>query len=213
MAVGNTIGRIVGQSPASKGSPQESNPAVKLPQSLQQLVQMGQQLSGMVQQLAGGGSGGAGGAGGASPLAALGGAGGLLKSAGDLQGQLTQLGALVQTTPGEMEGAPSSGQQKASQLTQEILKQAMAVSKPPGSPVHAPSLDKASESITALANGASSPAQAVQSLGNATTLAQGKGASPPVLQMLQSLLGKFQQTLQQAQGLKGGTNGAQILKG
>ena len=43
-------------------------------------------------------------------------------------------------------------------------------------------------------------------------MAQMKGASPPVLQMLHSVLGKFQQALEQARGLEGGTNGAQILK-
>ena len=51
-----------------------------------------------------------------------------------------------------------------------------------------------------------------QALGNAATMANGRGAGAPVMQMLQKLMGMFQQALSLMQGLQKRTNGAQIKK-
>ncbi len=61
MAVGNTIGRMVGQSPAKKAPMEMANPIALLSQGLRQLIPIFHQLQGITQQLMGGGGGGGGG--------------------------------------------------------------------------------------------------------------------------------------------------------
>ncbi|MGK3993248.1 hypothetical protein [Sorangium sp. So ce1024] len=116
MATGNTIGRIVGQSPVRAVPVEGANPVVELFQGLERLVPMWQQLEGLAQQLTGGGRGGAaaaiggliggaiGGAGGVG--AALGGAGGVGAALGGAGGVGAALGGLI---GGALGGAGGTG--------------------------------------------------------------------------------------------------------
>lgn len=224
MAVGNTIGRIVGQSPASTSPPNMANPIAQLFQGLQQLMPMWQQLQGLIQQLGGGGGGGGGspspspapssspsttGAPATSPSPA---GGDTFRSTADLQARLTDLGQRVRVRADAMEGPARPDQRFTRELTNEMLRQAMIASGPRGSAVHQLTLDATEARVADLAAQAPSPAQAAQALGNAATMANGRGAGAPVMQMLQKLMGMFQQALSLMQGLQKRTNGAQIKK-
>ncbi|WP_437805339.1 hypothetical protein [Sorangium sp. So ce1078] len=215
MATGNTIGRIVGQTPVRAVPAEQANPAVQLFQGLERLVPMWRQLGGLAQQLMGGGRGGA--------VAALGGLIGGASGAGapgtrdvaspeELGARLTELGRLVRTPPEAMDGPARPDQRRTRQITEEILGLAMHVSGPRGQPVHELALGAARERIEALAVTASSPAQAAQAVGNALTMAQMRGANGPVLEMLRSVLAGLQQALGLIQGITGRTDGAQIRK-
>lgn len=221
MAVGNTIGRIVGQSPASTSPPNMANPIAQLFQGLQQLIPMWQQLQGLIQQLGGGGGGGGGAqpsapspapstSPSAAPASAAGAAGDSLRSPAELQASLTDLGQRLRARPETMEGPPRPDQRLTRALTDEILRQAMIASGPRGSAVHQLTLDTTEARVADLAAQAPSPAQAAQAVGNAATMANGRGAGAPVMQMLQKLMGMFQQALSLLQGLQKRTNGAQI---
>lgn len=111
-----------------------------------------------------------------------------------------------------MEGRPRPDQALTRSITEEIVRVAVAASSEPGRPVPLATLDLTQSTVQALAERAPSPAQAVQAVGNAATQAQGRGASPPVLQMLQQVMGIFQQALSLIQGMKRKTNGAQIKR-
>lgn len=223
MAVGNTIGRIVGQSPASTSPPTMANPIAQLFQGLQQLIPMWQQLQGLIQQLSGGGGAG----GGASPTPAPSGSlsttgapatspspegGDTLRSTADLQARLIALGQRVRVRGDAMEGPARADQRLTRELTNEMLRQAMIASGPRGSAVHQLTLDATEARIAGLAEQAPSPAQAAQAVGNAATMANGRGAGAPVMQMLQKVMGIFQQALSLLQGLQKRSNGAQIKK-
>ncbi|MFO0650150.1 MAG: hypothetical protein U0326_28270 [Polyangiales bacterium] len=227
MAVGNTIGRIVGQSPASTSPPTMANPIAQLFQGLQQLIPMWQQLQGLIQQLGGGGGGGGGAGGGASPTPAPSGSpsttgapatspspegGDALRSTTDLQARLIALGQRVRVRGDAMEGPARADQRLTRELTNEMLRQAMIASGPRGSAVHQLTLDATEARIAGLAGQAPSPAQAAQAVGNAATMANGRGAGAPVMQMLQKVMGIFQQALSLLQGLQKRSNGAQIKK-
>lgn len=213
MATGNTIGRIVGQSPVRAVPPELANPVVQLFQGVERLAPMWQQLDGLVQQLGGGGRGDAPASRGGSPGAGPGARGlGDVASPEELCAQLTELGRLVRTPPEAMEGPARPDQIRTRRITEEILRQAMEVSGPRGQPVHALSLDAARERIAALAGTAPSPAQAAQAVGNAATMALMRGANRPVLEMLQAVLAGLQQALRLVQGITGRTDGAQIRK-
>ncbi|WP_437961606.1 hypothetical protein WME76_19495 [Sorangium sp. So ce119] len=212
MAAGNTIGRIVGRSPARAVPAEQANPAVQLFQGVARLVPMLPQLEGLVQQLAGGGRGGAAAGGGARGVGAGAPVPGGVASAEELGARLTELGRLVRTPPEAMDGPARPDQSRTRQITEEILRQAMDVSGPRGQAVHALSLGAARERIEALAATAPSPAQAAQAVGNALTMAQMRGANAPVLEMLRSVLAGLQQALRLIQGITGRTDGAQIRK-
>ncbi|WP_437594695.1 hypothetical protein [Sorangium sp. So ce1000] len=214
MGTGNTIGRIVGQSPVRAVPPELANPAVQLFQGVERLVPMWQQLEGLVRQLGGRGRGGAsasqGGAGGAGQ-----GARGIEEvappeSSEQLCARLTELGHLVRTEA--MDGPARPEQLRTRQITEEILRRAMDVSGPRGQPVHELSLAAAREQIAALAGTAPSLAQAVQAVDNAATMSQMRGANGPVLEMLHVVLAGHQQALRLVQGITGRTDGAQIRK-
>ncbi|WP_437292240.1 hypothetical protein [Sorangium sp. So ce406] len=213
MAAGNTIGRIVGQSPVRAVPAEQANPAVQLFQGVARLVPMWQQLEGIVQLLAGGGRGGAAAAFGGARGGGAGAPGpGGVASAEELGARLTELGRLVRTPPEAMDGPARPDQARTRQITEEILRQAMDVSGPRGQAVHARSLGAARERIEALAATAPSPAQAAQAVGNALTMAQMRGANAPVLEMLRSVLAGLQPALRLIQGITGRTDGAQIRK-
>ncbi|AUX44037.1 uncharacterized protein SOCE26_054970 [Sorangium cellulosum] len=211
MATGNTIGRIVGQSPARAVPPEQANPVVQLVQGVERLVPMWQQLDGLAQQLARAGRGGA-------PVSrdgargARGGARGLGGAASpeELCARLTELGRMVRTPPEVMDGPAGPEQIRTRQITEEILQLAMGVSGPRGQPVHELALGAARERIAALAATAPSPAQAAQAVDNAALMAQMRGANGPVLEMLRSVLEGLQQALRLIQGVTGRTDGAQI---
>lgn len=217
MATGNTIGRIVGQSPARAVPVEQANPVVQLFQGVARLVPMWQQIEGLAQQLAGGGRGGApaaigGPIGGASGVGAgAPGPGGVASTEG-LGARLTELGRLVRTPPEAMSGPARPDQRRTRQITEEILGLAMRVSGPRGQPVHELALGAARERIEALAATAPSPAQAAQAVGNALTMAQMRGANAPVLEMLRSVLAGLQKALGLIQGITGRNDGAQIRK-
>ncbi|XXX71825.1 hypothetical protein WMF30_29685 [Sorangium sp. So ce134] len=210
MGSGNTIGRIVGQTPARAVPVELANPVVELFQGVERLVPMWRQLEGLVQQLGGGGAAAArGGASGEGP-----GARGLgdVASPEELGARLTELGRLVRTPPEAMDGPARPDQIRTRQIAEEILRQAMEVSGPRGRPVHELALGAARERIEALAGTAPSPAQAAQAVANAATMAQMRGANGPVLEMLRSVLAGLQQALRLLQGITGRTDGAQIRK-
>ncbi|WP_437738668.1 hypothetical protein [Sorangium sp. So ce1335] len=220
MATGNTIGRIVGQTPVRAVPAEQANPAVQLFQGLERLVPMWQQLGGLAQQLLGGGRGGGAAAIGAA-AAAFGGARGAgagvpgpgdVASAEELGARLTELGRLVRTPPEAMDGPARPDQIRTRRITEEILGLAMRVSGPRGQPVHELALGAARERVEALAATAPSPAQAAQAVGNALTMAQMRGANGPVLEMLRSVLAGLQQALRLIQGITGRNDGAQIRK-
>ncbi|XYI03728.1 hypothetical protein ACMHYB_29770 [Sorangium sp. So ce1128] len=216
MATGNTIGRIVGQSPARPVPPELANPVVQLAGGLQQLAARWQQLGGQLQQLLGAGRGGGPRPGGGAILAGDGALGpGDVASPGELAARLTELGRLLRASPEAMARPPRPDQFQTRRITEEILQQAMDVSGPRGQPVHELSLGAARERIAALAGSAPSPAQAVQAVENAATMAQMRGANAPVLEMLQSVLADVQKALDVIHGIQGkqGRNdGAQIRK-
>ena len=209
MATGNTIGRMVGQSPAKKGSVDTANPIALLSQGLQQLVPMWQQLQGMIEQLAGGGGGGGGG-GGAAPAASE--EGEPIESPEALRARLTELGARLRTGPSDMEGAPRGDQVRTRQITEAIAREALRASGPRGSAVHELTLLNTEARVAELARAAPSAAQAAQAVDNAATMARMRGAGAPVMQMLQKALGMFQQVLSVLQKVSK-SNGAQIKKG
>ncbi|WP_438031108.1 hypothetical protein [Sorangium sp. So ce233] len=213
MASGNTIGRIVGQSPARAVPAEQANPVVQLFQGVARLVPMWQQLEGLAQQLAGGGRGGAAAAGGGARGVGAGapGPGGVASPEG-LGARLTELGRVVRTPPEAMDGPARPDQRRTRQITEEILGLALRVSGPRGQPVHELALGAARERIEALAATAPSPAQAAQAVGNALTMAQMRGANAPVLEMLRSVLAGLQKALGLIQGITGRTDGAQIRK-
>lgn len=257
MSVGNTIGRMVGQPPASSKPPEMANPIAQLFQGLQQLIPMWQQLSGLIQQLMGGGGGGGGGggaapggapSGGASPggsapgggAAANGGAqdsantsdptrpgssspqptaarlalgldaDGGVESLGALRDRLTRLGRAIRPAPGAMEGTPRPDQAATQGISREILQAALQTSGTPGRPVHQLALDALQRTATALAQGAPSTPQAAQALDTAATMAGMRNANGPVLQMLQQVLGIFQQALSLMQKIKPATGGGKV---
>ncbi|XXY50068.1 hypothetical protein WME91_02815 [Sorangium sp. So ce269] len=215
MATGNTIGRIVGQSPARPVPPEQANPVVQLAEGVQQLAARWQQLGGRLPQLLGAGRGG-------GPRQ---GGGALLTGAGDgalgptdvasreaLAARLTELGRLLRASPEAMARPPRPDQFQTRRITEEILQQAMDVSGPRGQPVHELSLGAARERIAALAGSAPSPAQAVQAVENAATMAQMRGVNAPVLEILRSVLADVQKALRLIQGIQGRNDGAQIRK-
>ncbi|WP_434048788.1 MULTISPECIES: hypothetical protein [Sorangium] len=222
MATGNTIGRIVGQSPVRAVPVEQANPVVvQLFRGVERLVPMWQQIEGLAQQLMGGGRGGAAAAIGGLIGGAVGGAGGVGAGAPgtggvalpeELGARLTELGRLVPTPPEAMDGPARPDQRRTRQITEEILGLAMQVSGPRGQPVHELALGAARERIEALAATAPTPAQAAQAVGNALTMAQMRGANAPVLEMLRSVLAALQQALRLIQGITGRTDGAQIRK-
>lgn len=221
MATGNTIGRIVGQSPVRAVPVEQANPVVQLFQGLERLVPMWQQLEGLARQLTGGGGGGAAAAIGGLIGGAIGGAGGVgagapgpggVVSAEELGARLTELGRQVRTPPEAMDGPARPDQRRTRQITEEILGLSMQVSGPRGQPVHELALGAARESIEALAATAPSPARAAQAVGNALTMAQMRGANGPVLEMLRSVLAGLQQALGPIQGITGRNDGAQIRR-
>ncbi|WP_437719914.1 hypothetical protein [Sorangium sp. So ce861] len=206
MGSGNTIGRIVGQTPARAVPVELANPAVQLFQGIERLVPMWRQLEGIVQQLGGGARGGASGegAGARGP--------GDVASPEELAARLTELGRLVRTPPEAMDGPARPDQIRTRQIAEEILRQAMEVSGPRGQPVHALALGAARERIEALAGTAPSPAQAAQAVENAATMALMRGVNGPVLEMLRSVLAGLQQALRLIQGITGRNDGAQIRR-
>ncbi|WP_437312543.1 hypothetical protein [Sorangium sp. So ce385] len=213
MGSGNTIGRIVGQTPARAVPVEEANPAVQLVQGVERLAPMWRQLEGLVQQLGGGGRGGAPAArGGASGEGAGAPGTGDVASPEELAARLTELGRLVRTPPEAMDGPARPDQIRTRQLTEEILRQAMEVSGPRGQPVHALALGATRERIEALAGTAPSPAQAAQAVENAATMALMRGVNGPVLEMLRSVLAGLQQALRLIQGIRGRNDGAQIRR-
>ncbi|MGK3983766.1 hypothetical protein WME99_12060 [Sorangium sp. So ce136] len=217
MATGNTIGRIVGQSPARPVPPEQANPVVQLAEGVQQLAARWQQLGGRLGQLLGAGRGGGPRPGGGARLTGAGAGDGAL-GPGDvasreaLAARLTELGRQLRASPEAMARPPRPDQFQTRRITEEILQQAMDVSGPRGQPVHALSLGAARERIAALAGSAPSPTQAVQAVENAATMAQMRGANAPVLAMLRSVLADVQKALDLIQGIQGKTNGAQIRK-
>ncbi|WP_437787440.1 hypothetical protein [Sorangium sp. So ce1097] len=223
MATGNTIGRIVGQSPVRAVPVEQANPVVvQLFQGVERLVPMWQQLEGLAQQLTGGGrGGGAVAAIGGLIGGAIGGAGGVgegapgpggVASPEELGARLTELGRLVRTPPEAMDGPARPDQRRTRQITEEILGLAMQVSGPRGQPVHELALGAARERIEALAATAPTPARAAQAVGNAAMMAQMRGANGPVLEMLRSVLAGLQQALGLIQGITGRNDGAQIRR-
>ncbi|WP_437663450.1 hypothetical protein [Sorangium sp. So ce1182] len=215
MATGNTIGRIVGQSPARPVPPEQANPVVQLSEGVQQLAARWQQLGGRLRQLLGEGRGGGPRQGGGALLAGAGDGAlgpGDVASREELAARLTELGRLLRASPEAMARPPRPDQFQTRRITEEILQQAMDVSGPRGQPVHALSLGAARERIAALAGSAPSPAQAVQAVENAATMAQMRGANAPVLEVLRSVLADVQKALDLIQGIQGKTNGAQIRK-
>ncbi|WP_438021410.1 hypothetical protein WMF18_21055 [Sorangium sp. So ce315] len=221
MATGNTIGRIVGQSPVRAVPVEQANPVVQLFQGLERLVPMWQQLQGLAQQLTGAGRGGAAAAIGGLIGGAIGGAGGVgagapgtggVASAEELGARLTELGRVVRTPPEAMDGPARPEQRRTRQITEEILGLAMQVSGPRGQPVHELALGAARERIEALAATAPTPARAAQAVGNALTMAQMRGANGPVLEMLRSVLAGLQLALGPIQGITGRNDGAQIRR-
>lgn len=226
MAVGNTIGRMVGQSPAKKSPMEMANPIALLSQGLQQLIPMFQQLQGMIQQLMGGGGGGGGGGGSPSASAAPATPGAATPTGGSanpeasapfetpeaLRQRLTELGQSLRTRADSMDGPARPDQSLTRSITESILGATMTASGPRGSAVHEVTLQNLGDTVTQLAGGAPSAAQSAQAIDNAATMARMRGAGGPVLQMLQQVLGMFQQALSLIQGLKPKTNGAQIKK-
>ncbi|WP_437879007.1 hypothetical protein [Sorangium sp. So ce513] len=198
MATGNTIGRIVGQSPVRAVPVEGANPVVELFQGLERLVPMWQQLEGLAQQLTGGGAGAPGPGG--------------VASVEELGARLTELGRVVRTPPEAMDGPARPEQRRTRQITEEMLRVAMDVSGPRGQPVHELALGAARDRIEALAATAPSPARAAQAVGNALTMAQMRGANGPVLEMLRSVLAGLQQALGLLQGITGRNDGAQIRR-
>ncbi len=220
MAVGNTIGRMVGQSPAKKAPMEMANPIALLSQGLQQLIPMFQQLQGIIQQLMGGGGGGPSAptsspSPGVTPStlgAAATDARPLIESPEALRQRLTELGQSLRTRPESMDGPPRSDQAQTRAITDSILQSVMSVAGPRGSAVHETALANLANTVTQVAGQAPSTAQSAQAVDNAATMARMRGAGGPVLQMLQQVLGMFQQALSLIQGLKPKTNGAQIKK-
>lgn len=231
MAKGNTIGRMVGQGPASKSPPDMANPLVTMSQGLQQMVSAWQGLSGLVQQIMGlakgaGGGGGGGAPGGApgpaagAPRGAEDGASGgapgaaldLARGVGDLSqlaSRLTALGATLRPGASTLEGPPDDLSRAVRTTTDAIVSRAVGL-QANGRSVHQLDLDAAQADISRLAGALPSPVQATQALDAANTLARMQGASGPVLQMLQQVLGVFQQALQLMQKIKPGTDGAKV---
>ncbi|AUX33659.1 MULTISPECIES: hypothetical protein [Sorangium] len=213
MGSGNTIGRIVGQTPARAVPVELANPVVQLFQGVERLAPMWRQLEGLVQQLGGGGRGGAPAARGGASGEGTGARGaGDVASPEELAARLTALGRLVRTPAEAMDGPARPDQIRTRRITEEILRQAMEVSGPRGRPVHALALGAARERIEALAGTAPSPAQAAQAVENAATMALMRGANGPVLEMLRSVLAGLQQALRLIQGIPGRNDGAQIRR-
>jgi len=221
MGNANTIGRMVGQSPASKGSPQGANPAMQLLQQLQQLQSMFQQLSGMIQQLAGGGGGGGGGGaappGGAPAAGAPAGeaerAGAPFTDTAGLQARLTALGGALRPSPESMEGPPSPAQALRRAATESIVARALEVGGPQVPAAHRLDLERLAQFATETARALPTPAQGAQAVDAAETMARMRGAGAPTVQTLQQVLGLMQQAMsmmQQATGGANNTNGAQI---
>lgn len=219
MGNANTIGRMVGQSPASKGSPQGANPAMQVLQQIQQLQSMFQQLSGMIQQLAGGveGGGGAAAPGGApaagAPANEAERAGVPFNDLAGLQARLTALGSALRPSPESMEGPPSPAQALRRTATESIVERALEVGGPQVPAAHRLDLERLAQFATETAQSLPTPAQGTQALDAAETMARMRGAGAPTVQTLQQVLGMMQQAMsmmQQATGGANNTNGAQI---
>ena len=133
-----------------------------------------------------------------------------LDNFGALRDRLTRLGRAVRPTPESMEGTPRPDQAATRHISQEVLRAAMEVSGVPGRPVHQLDLNRLQETATALARSAPSTPQAVQAVDNAATMAGMRNANGPVLQMLQQVLGIFQQALSLMQKIKAATGGAKV---
>lgn len=114
MAGGNTIGRIVGQSPAKNSKPSEGNPLQKFMDLVKQAMDMYKQISELVKSFSGGG-GGAGGGGAGGGAAGGGAAGGPAALLGPLQqamglaSQLTGLHSAITDALGASAANPTGG--------------------------------------------------------------------------------------------------------
>lgn len=118
MAGGNTIGRIVGQSPAKNSKPSEGNPLQKFMDLVKQAMDMYKQISELVKSFSGGGGGAGGGAAGAAAGGGAAGGGaaggpaallGPLQQAMGLASQLTGLNSAITDALGASAANPAGG--------------------------------------------------------------------------------------------------------
>lgn len=202
MSGGNTVGRIVGQSPPSEGEPEESNPA----QKLMELFQQGKELFDQIKQLVEtfkkpeGADGPAG-------HAPEGGDGAPdeearrrrerehapIETPAALRDRLTEIGATLQPTPGSMEGRPRADQVATQRITQDLVHLVRQVSGEPGRPVERGAIDAAVQTAQQLVAGAPSRPQARQAVDNAMTMANMAGVNKPAMEVLQKVMGAIQQ--------------------
>lgn len=127
-----------------------------------------------------------------------------------MRDRLTRLGRAIRPAPGAMEGTPRPDQAATQGISREILQAALQASGTPGRPVHQLTLDALQDTATTLARGAPSTPQAVQAVDTAATMAGMRNTNGPVLQMLQQVLGIFQQALSLMQKIKPATGGGKV---
>jgi hypothetical protein len=222
MARGNTIGRMVGQAPVSKKPPEMANPVMQMFQGLQQLQSLWQQLQGILQQLRGGGGGDSGGSAPSvsAPTAAATSdastslrapeAGSSFADLSALRDQLTELGRSLRPTAASMEGPRSPAQLARLSVTDTLVAGALQIGGPSMASVHQIDLDRLRDRAVELGSSLGNPAHAAQAVEAAQTMARMRGAKAPVLQMLQQVLGMFQQALSLMQKIKPATGGAKV---
>jgi hypothetical protein len=221
MARGNTIGRMVGQAPVSKKPPEMANPVMQMFQGLQQLQSLWQQLQGILQQLRGGGGDNGGSAPSVSaPTAAATSdastsprapeAGSTIADLSALRDQLTELGRSLRPTAASMEGPRSPAQLARLSVTETLVAGALQIGGPAMASVHQIDLDRLRDRAVELGSSLGNPAHAAQAVEAAQTMARMRGAKAPVLQMLQQVLGMFQQALSLMQKIKPATGGAKV---
>lgn len=181
MAGGNTIGRVLGQSPPSDGEPEESNPLQELMETVKTAKELADHIKELVETFKpeeepepghGGHDEG-------DPLEAL-------------TRALTRLGERLAPTAADMEGPGRSDQAATQTLTRALVARMREVSGEPGAAVDRSALDALVADIETLLRNAPSTAQARQALDNALTATRMEGMAKPAVNALEKVKKTFE---------------------
>lgn len=184
MAGGNTIGRVLGQSPPSEGEPESSNPLAELFETLKTVKELADHIKELVETF--------------KPEApheaseAHGAGAGSTDPLEELAERLVQLGERLAPAPAEMEGSPRPDQRAAHEVTRALLELVRSLAGEPGSAVDRAAIDAAASQAEEILQRAPSPAHARQAIDNALTAARMEGHAKPAVEVLEKVKKTFE---------------------
>lgn len=181
MAGGNTIGRVLGQSPPAEGEPEASNPLQELFETVKTAKELADHIKELVETFKPEETSESGhdGHDEGDPLEAL-------------TRALTRVGERLAPSTADMEGPARSDQAATQELTRALVARVREVSGEPGAAVDRGALDALEADVEALLRSAPSTAQARQALDNALTTTRMEGMAKPAVNALEKVKKTFE---------------------